>query len=194
MRKSSCAARLILAFFLLLTLRAAAFAQEIDVTRLQKIGDAIGFIRNESGITIDCRDNSQVKLTVLAPDLIRVRAAFTKAIPTKDHSWAIAKEDWAKVAWSVNETADAIVVSTAELEVVVRRSPLLIEFRDARSHKPINSDEQPMSYGSKRPLLMKMKMSGARSKLNANSIRLNTRFPSIPRPTDKLPRLSPRTA
>ncbi|HEV8141039.1 MAG TPA: glycoside hydrolase family 31 protein [Pyrinomonadaceae bacterium] len=125
---------------------AAILAQEIDVTRLQKIGDAISFTRNENGITISCRDNSQAQLTVLAPDLIRVRAAFTKALPTKDHSWAIAKTDWPKVAWSVKETADAIIVSTSEVEAVVHRSPLLIEFRDARTHKAINSDEQPMSY------------------------------------------------
>jgi len=125
---------------------AAIFAQEIDVTRLQKIGDAISFTRNENGITISCRDNSQVQLTVLAPDLIRVRAAFTKALPTKDHSWAIAKTDWPKVAWSVKETPDALIVSTAEVEAVVHRSPLLIEFRDARTQQAINSDEQPMSY------------------------------------------------
>ena len=124
----------------------AIFAQEIDVTRLQKIGDAISFTRNENGITISCRDNSQVQLTVLAPDLIRVRAAFTKALPAKDHSWAIAKTDWPKVAWSVKETPDAIIVSTSEVEAVVHRSPLLVEFRDARTQKAINSDEQPMSY------------------------------------------------
>jgi alpha-glucosidase len=128
---------------------AGVFAQEIDVTRLQKIGDAVGFVRNENGITINCRDKSQVQLTVLAPDLIRLRAAFTKSIPTKDHSWAIAKENWEKVTWSVNETANAIVVSTAEVEAVVRRSPLLVEFRDARTHKTINSDEQPMSYDAR---------------------------------------------
>src|ERR1044071_4979253 len=119
--------------------------QEIDVTRQQKIGDAVSFVRNEAGITINCRDNSQVQLTVLAPDLIRVRAAFTKTIPGKDHSWAIAKDNWPKVAWTVNEIPDAIIVSTSEIEVVVHRAPLLIEFRDARTHKTINSDEQPMS-------------------------------------------------
>src|SRR5690242_20880627 len=84
--------RLTAALFALLILCAAAFAQEIDVTRLQKLGDAISFVRNEAGITINCRDNSQVQLTVLAPDLIRVRTAFTKTIPARDHSWAIAKD------------------------------------------------------------------------------------------------------
>jgi alpha-glucosidase len=138
--------RLFTVLFFQLVLCAGVFAQEIDVTRLQKIGDAVGFVRNERGITVNCRDDSQVQITVLAPDLIRVRAAFTKDIPARDHSWAIAKENWTSVPWSVIETAEAIVVSTPELEAVVRRAPLLIEFRDARTHKPINSDEQPMSY------------------------------------------------
>lgn len=128
---------------------AGAFAQEIDVTRLTKIGDAISFVRNAAGITINCRDDSQVQLTILAPDLVRVRAAFAQPIPAKDHSWAIARDNWQKVAWSVNEIPDAIIVSTSEVEVVVHRSPLLIEFRDARTHKTINSDEQPMSYDSR---------------------------------------------
>jgi alpha-glucosidase len=50
------------------------------------------------------------------------------------------------VVWSVRETPDAIIVSTSEVEAVVHRSPLLVEFRDARTQKAINSDEQPMSY------------------------------------------------
>ena len=141
--------RLITALVSPLILCAAAFAQEIDVTRLQKIGDAISFVRHEAGITINCRDDSQVHLTVLASDLIRVRAAFTKAISARDHSWAIAKDNWPKVAWSVNETTEAIIVSTSEVEAVVHRFPLLIEFRDARTHKTINSDEQPMSYDAR---------------------------------------------
>lgn len=141
--------RLIAVLFLQLILSLGIFAQEIDVTRLQKIGDVAGFVRNQNGITINCRDNSQVQLTVLAADLIRVRAAFTKAIPAKDHSWAIAKDSWPRVAWSVNETPDAVIISTSEVEAVVHRSPLLIEFRDPQTHKTLNADEQPMSYDAR---------------------------------------------
>ncbi|MDX6290142.1 MAG: hypothetical protein QOH42_1941, partial [Blastocatellia bacterium] len=52
--------------------------QAQDITTLEKIGPVSNFIRNEQGVTFTCRDNSQVQLTVLAPDLIRVRASFTK--------------------------------------------------------------------------------------------------------------------
>ena len=134
---------------LVLAFSAAAFAQEIDVTRLEKIGAVVSFTKTEKGITLNCRDKSQVRLTVLAPDLIRVRASFAQSIPTKDHSWAIAKNDWPTQAWSVTESADAITISTAEIEAVVQRSPLLIDFRDARTHKSINADEQPMAYDAR---------------------------------------------
>jgi len=125
---------------------ARVLSQEIDVTRLKKIGPVTSFTKTEKGITLNCLDGSQVQLTVLAPDLIRVRASFTKPIPAKDHSWAIAKNDWATPAWSIIESPDSITIATGQLEAVIQRSPLLIDFRDARTHKIINADEQPMSY------------------------------------------------
>jgi alpha-glucosidase len=139
--------RLLLIVFCLLALTLAAEAQ--DVTTLEKIGPVLSFAKTDRTVTFQCTDNSEVQLIVLAPDLIRVRAAFTKPIPAKDHSWAIAKENWPTPRWSLRETADAVTVSTDEVEVIVRRSPLLIEFRDARTHELINADEQPMAYDAK---------------------------------------------
>ena len=120
-----------------------------DVTSLGKIGPVVSFAKSEDGVTLNCQDKSQVRLTVLAADLIRVRASFTKPIPAKDHSWAIAKESWETPPWRLSETAESIMIFTAEVEVVVHRSPLLIDFRDARTHVVINADEQPMAYDAK---------------------------------------------
>ena len=117
-----------------------------DITALEPIGGMESFQRSEKTVTFRCRDGSQVQLTILAPDLVRVRAAFRKAIPARDHSWAIAKDNWTTPRWTVNESAEAVTVATEEIEVVVRRSPLLIEFRDARTHQLINADERPMAY------------------------------------------------
>ncbi|HJP93109.1 MAG TPA: glycoside hydrolase family 31 protein [Pyrinomonadaceae bacterium] len=117
-----------------------------DITTLEAIGPVVTIEKSEKTVTLHCRDNSQVQLTILAPDLIRVRTSFTKPIPPKDHSWAIAKEDWQTPRWNLNEAADSITITTDELEVVVHRSPLLIDFRDAHTHQLINSDERPMSY------------------------------------------------
>jgi alpha-glucosidase len=120
-----------------------------DITTLEKIGPVISLNKSDKTVTLNCQDNSQVQLTILASDLIRVRASFTKPIPSKDHSWAIDKLDWPAARWNLNEASDLITISTDELEVVVRRSPLLIEFRDARTHRVLNTDERPMSYDAK---------------------------------------------
>jgi len=129
---------------LTLLLATPVFAQ--DITTLEKIGDVVSLIKTDKSVTITCKDNSQVQLTILAPDLIRVRASFTKSIPAKDHSWAIAKNDWSTPRWTVTESQTAITLSTDELEVTIQRSPLLISFRDARTHQLLNADERPMSY------------------------------------------------
>ena len=120
-----------------------------DVTHLEKIGPVVSIEKGSKAVTFNCGDNSQVRLTILAPDLIRVRASFTKPIPARDHSWAIARDDWSTPRWSLREAAESITISTDELEVVVHRSPLMIEFRDARTHDLINADEQPMAYDAK---------------------------------------------
>ena len=131
-------------FFLIIAFLTSVNAQ--DITTLEPIGPVVRVEKTEQSVTLHCRDNSQVRLTILAPDLIRVRAAFGKSIPTKDYSWAIAKENWPAPRWNLNETPDAITITTDELEVAVRRSPLLVEFRDARTHQLLNADERPMSY------------------------------------------------
>ncbi|HUQ32161.1 MAG TPA: glycoside hydrolase family 31 protein [Pyrinomonadaceae bacterium] len=127
---------------------ASVEAQDI-VNGLEPIGPISSFTKGEGVVTIKCRDGSEVQLSILASDLIRVRASFKKALPERDHSWAIAKESWDGVRWSLKETAESIIVSTNELDVVVRRSPLLIEFRDAKTGQVINSDERPMMYDAK---------------------------------------------
>lgn len=127
-----------------------------DITRLQKIGPVQSYTKTERALILNCRDNSQVQLSVLAADLIRVRTSFTKPIPAKDHSWAIAKDNWEAVRWTVAETPQQITLSTAEIEVVIRRSPLLIDFRDARTHELLNADEQPMAYDAEGTLATMM--------------------------------------
>src|SRR5437588_4188007 len=138
--------RILMTVLVLLAASSLSFAQEIDVSKLEKIGAVTSVVKTEKGITLNTSDNSQIQLTVLAPDLIRVRASFTKPIPTRDHSWAIAKEDWATPQWTLTESAEAIMIATSELEVVVHRSTLLIDFRDARTHQTIKAELQAMAY------------------------------------------------
>jgi alpha-glucosidase len=130
---------------------AEATAQDI-VNGLEPIGSVNSFTKSDTAVTFNCQDGSQVRLSIMAPDLVRVRASFKKALPTRDHSWAIAKESWDAVRWSLAETPESVVISTDELDVVVRRAPLLIEFRDAKTKAVINSDERPMMYDAKNAL------------------------------------------
>src|SRR5215204_389336 len=106
----------------------ATGASAQDITTLEKIGPVVRFERTERAVTLNCQDNSQVRLTILAPDLIRVRASFTKPIPQRDHSWAIAKENWETPRWNLNENPNLITITTDELVIASSRSPLLIEF------------------------------------------------------------------
>ena len=138
-----------LVFTLTFLLTSAFVVTAQDITALEPIGPVASFQRTQNTVTFNCRDKSQVQLTMLAPDLIRVRAAFGKQIPATDHSWAVAKEDWATPHWTLTETSETVTVATDELEVVVHRSPLLIDFRDARTHQSINADERPMAYDAK---------------------------------------------
>src|SRR5438132_12710621 len=89
---------------LLFALISVTYGQDFDLSRLEHIGPVKSFVKTEKGITLSCSDNSEVQLTILAPDLIRVRASFAKPIPVKDHSWAIAKENWETPTWSVAES------------------------------------------------------------------------------------------
>ncbi len=132
-----------LSFFLLLL---PTLAPAIDFNGLTPIGSAASHFATADSVTVLCDDHSQVRFEVLAPDLIRVRASFGKPLPERDHSWAIAKTDWDRPKWTLKEQPDSLLITTDELEVVIHRSPLTVEFRDAKTHKVINGDERPIMY------------------------------------------------
>jgi alpha-glucosidase len=120
-----------------------------DISSLEKIGAVSSIQKFDRGVTLNCTDNSHVQITVLAPDLIRVRTVFNTALPQREHSWAIANATWPKVNWNLREGPSSVLITTDELEVLVNRSPLLIDFRDVRTHAVINADQQPMVYDAK---------------------------------------------
>ncbi|HWP45408.1 MAG TPA: glycoside hydrolase family 31 protein [Blastocatellia bacterium] len=132
------------ALFTLLLLTGTGEA--IDLSGMERIGPVATVSKGANSVTLTCRDNSQVKLTILAPDLIRVRASFRQALPERDHSWAVAKTVWEPVRWQLREEGDYILITTDEIEAAIRRSPLLIEFRDAKTRRAINRDHFPMMF------------------------------------------------
>lgn len=125
---------------------ASCVAAGISLEGLVPLGPAVSYTTVSDGIVVQCSDQSQVRFQILAADLVRVRASFGKALPERDHSWAIAKTDWDTPKWSVKETDGEILISTEELEVAIHRAPPLVEFRDARTHRTINADQAPMMH------------------------------------------------
>jgi alpha-glucosidase len=119
-------------------------AGAIDLGGFAPIGAVAGYTSERDGIIVTCADHSQVRFQVLAADLIRVRASFGAALPERDHSWAIEKTVWDIPKWSVKESTGELLITTEALEVAVQRSPLLVEFRDAKTHRVINADQVPM--------------------------------------------------
>src|SRR5205085_9366782 len=48
--------------------------------------------------------------------------------------------------WTMTESPESFTIATSEVEAVVHRNPLLIEFRDAKTHRAVLSDRQPMTF------------------------------------------------
>lgn len=130
-------------------LAAPIAAPALDWAGLQAVGAVTAATRTTRGVALTCADGSTVTLTVLAPDLVRVRTLFPGQSAATDHSWAVARTDWPAADWQLGESPAAVTLTTAELMVVVQRDPLLIEFRDAATGQPINRDERPMARDPK---------------------------------------------
>ncbi len=91
-------------------------AAAIDLNGLRSIGPVASLVKTDSAVTVTCADGSQVRIAVLAPDLIRVRAAFLGKLPDRDHSWAIEKTSWDAPRWSLVEDVGTLRISTDELD------------------------------------------------------------------------------
>jgi alpha-glucosidase len=81
---------------------------------------------------------TRVFVTILAPDLARVRVVWGSPVPP-DHSYAVAKTDWPPVKVDVASEPNARVLRTAAMQVRVELSPFRISFYDAQG-KLISKD------------------------------------------------------
>lgn len=104
-------------------------------------GNQISF-RNREGV---------VTLTVLAPDLIRVRAT-RGASPGPDYSYAVIKTDWPPIHVEYTEKRQAGTLRSPELEVRVQLAPFRLAFYD-RNGRLISkdSDHLGMAWDGARP-------------------------------------------
>ncbi|MDP1579242.1 MAG: glycoside hydrolase family 31 protein [Candidatus Didemnitutus sp.] len=126
-------------------LAAPTTAPALDWAGLQPLAAVASVQRTAAGLDLICADGATVHVSVLAPDLIRVRALFAGQPASLDHSWAIARTDWAAPPWHFAETATELSLTTAAVKVVIQRDPLLIAFHDAVTGRVINADARPMA-------------------------------------------------
>ncbi len=68
-------------------------------------------------------------VTVLAPDLVRVRLGKGTMLGP-DYSWAVIKTDWAKVPAQISGSKGQYKIRTSEIEVRIQMSPFRVAFYD----------------------------------------------------------------
>ena len=69
---------------------------------------------------------AEVTVTVLAPDLVRVR--MTRGTPGPDYSSAVVKTDWQQTSVHFSGAKDASIIRTSELEILAQLSPFTLAF------------------------------------------------------------------
>lgn len=116
----------------------------IDYMKLTPVGNVTSVDRDASGLLLRCADRSEVRVTPIAPDIVRVRASLGKPLASIDHSWAVEKPPPVLSA-EVREEATAIRISTSRLDVVIDRAPLRFHFYDKQGTL-LDEDALPMRY------------------------------------------------
>ncbi|MEH2009780.1 glycoside hydrolase family 31 protein [Nostoc sp.] len=96
---------------------------------------------DNSIINFDCGD-SRLTISVLAPNLIRVRFAPTGEFMPR-RSWAVTLDDaeWATIPFVVRETEATIEIETAQIRVCVQREKCRITYFD-KANRPFAQDAE----------------------------------------------------
>ena len=125
-------------FWLLLVFTYSAFGAWQDV------GSLVASEPRSNQVTFSSRQ-ATVVVTVLAPDLVRVRMVPGTSL-APDHSYAVVKTDWSKVAVEFAGDKETRIIRTPELEVRARLSPFRLAFYD-RNGKLISKDADTRGIG-----------------------------------------------
>ncbi len=110
----------------------------------QFLGNVQSYKRVKYGILLEC-DGARVLISVLAPDLIRVRLA-PEGTFLGGCSYAMAKQDWPYPDFSAKEEEQEIIITTTELSLRIAKSPCRLGFFD-RDGDLINKDHDAFGMG-----------------------------------------------
>lgn len=94
------------------------------------IGDLVSCSRDGRQVTLQCV-NAAMQLTVLAPDLVRIRLSPTGEFPAP-FSYAVARkdDDWPAARFTLEERPDCFLLRTGKLLVRITRHPCRLTFLD----------------------------------------------------------------
>lgn len=107
----------------------------------QFLGNVTAYQKEERGVLLTCGPN-QLRVTVLAADLVQVRLARNNEWDNSA-SYAVIKMQWPAVEWKLAETTEALHITTPELLIQVRRTPCRLAFFD-KSGNLINQDDEQL--------------------------------------------------
>ena len=110
----------------------------------QSVGNVDSTSRSANQFTFFCGP-AAVQLSVLAPDLVRVRLAKEGSFQD-DFSWAVTKTDWVPIEVTVSESSRDLEINTGELRIVASKAPFRVAFFDMR-RVLINCDDSRKGMG-----------------------------------------------
>ena len=93
------------------------------------IGSVQSIDKTDRTIHFNC-SNSTLKISILAPNLIRVRMSPTGEFKDRSHSVTLPDEQWQIVPFEVRETDEKIEIETAQITISVKRDRTSIECFD----------------------------------------------------------------
>ena len=105
----------------------------------KSVGSLTADPRQANSVVLRDSQNT-VTITVLAPDIVRVRMTATPS-PETDFSYAVAKNDWAPTKVEFAGEKDVRVIRTSEIEVRAQLSPFRLAFYD-RHGRLISKDAE----------------------------------------------------
>lgn len=97
--------------------------------------------RSQSGADVNftLEDGNRLRVSVLTADRVRVRFAPSGGI-INNISRAVAKATWTVPDFTVTQDSIAVTITTAELNIVVRKAPCVVECRDSANNLIVGDD------------------------------------------------------
>ncbi|HSB74538.1 MAG TPA: glycoside hydrolase family 31 protein [Terriglobales bacterium] len=133
-------------FFCRFTLVLAAFlvcAASAASAQWNELNPVTGARQEKDGAALTLKTGT-LKLQVCSASMVRVLYSPTSTFPDRP-DYVVIKKDWAPATWSMEATADAVVLTTGKLKITVTRKNGSIRFDDAAGRKVFEDDGRTLA-------------------------------------------------